>query len=176
MTKNDKPDVLVVGPPIHPVALERLEREFSPHKYWLASDKPALLASLRDTCRAVVTQSNDGAPGALIEALPKLELIIRYGVGLDSLDIPAATEHGVVVAHYPDFCQPEVANHRPQLGRHLPRLLGRVLLAALVQRAHEHGQLLKGVIVQVRRESCTLRLSRRDRQVALQLSSLCQAE
>ena len=47
----------------------------------------------------------------MIEALPELRLIIRYGVGLDTLDIPAATEHGVVVAHYPDFCQPEVANH-----------------------------------------------------------------
>lgn len=54
-----------------------------------------------------------GAPidRTLLEQLPKLELIIRYGVGLDSLDIPAATEHGVLVAHYPDFCQPEVANH-----------------------------------------------------------------
>ncbi len=49
--------------------------------------------------------------GPLLDRLPNLELIIRYGVGLDSLDIPAATEHGVVVAHYPDFCQPEVANH-----------------------------------------------------------------
>lgn len=47
----------------------------------------------------------------LLERLPNLELIVRYGVGLDSLDIPAATDHGVVVAHYPDFCQPEVANH-----------------------------------------------------------------
>ncbi len=47
----------------------------------------------------------------VIESLPNLELIIRYGVGLDTLDIPAATEHGIVVAHYPDFCQPEVANH-----------------------------------------------------------------
>lgn len=47
----------------------------------------------------------------LLEQLPGLELIIRYGVGLDSLDLQAATDHGVVVAHYPDFCQPEVANH-----------------------------------------------------------------
>jgi D-3-phosphoglycerate dehydrogenase / 2-oxoglutarate reductase len=47
----------------------------------------------------------------VIEAAPNLELIVRYGVGLDTLDIPAATEHGVLVAHYPDFCQPEVANH-----------------------------------------------------------------
>lgn len=49
--------------------------------------------------------------GDLLDHCPDLQLIIRYGVGLDSLDIPAATERGVVVAHYPDFCQPEVANH-----------------------------------------------------------------
>ena len=49
--------------------------------------------------------------GELLDRLPKLQLIIRYGVGIDTLDIPAATARGVVVAHYPDYCQPEVANH-----------------------------------------------------------------
>jgi D-3-phosphoglycerate dehydrogenase len=49
--------------------------------------------------------------GGLLDQCPDLQLIVRYGVGLDSLDIPAATERGIVVAHYPDFCQPEVANH-----------------------------------------------------------------
>ena len=46
----------------------------------------------------------------VVESMPKCKLIIRYGVGLDTLDIPAATDHGIVVAHFPDFCQPEVAN------------------------------------------------------------------
>ena len=49
--------------------------------------------------------------GDLLDQLPKLQLIVRYGVGLDTLDIPAATARGVVVAHYPHYCQPEVANH-----------------------------------------------------------------
>ncbi len=47
----------------------------------------------------------------VVESLPRCKLIVRYGVGLDTLDIPAATEHGIVIAHFPDFCQPEVANH-----------------------------------------------------------------
>lgn len=51
----------------------------------------------------------------LLDRLPNLQLIIRYGVGVDTLDIPAATAHGIVVAHYPDFCQPEVANHATML-------------------------------------------------------------
>ena len=61
---------------------------------------------------------------AVLDRLPDLELIIRYGVGLDSLDVPAATEHGVVVAHYPDFCQPEVANHAMMLLLAVARIVG----------------------------------------------------
>ncbi|MPZ99426.1 MAG: C-terminal binding protein [Dehalococcoidia bacterium] len=45
------------------------------------------------------------------QGLDRCKLIVRYGVGLDSLDIPAATDCGIVIAHFPDFCQPEVANH-----------------------------------------------------------------
>lgn len=46
----------------------------------------------------------------VVEAMPRCKLIVRTGVGLDTLDVPAATDHGIVVAHFPDFCQPEVAN------------------------------------------------------------------
>jgi D-3-phosphoglycerate dehydrogenase len=51
----------------------------------------------------------------LLDQLPELQLIIRCGVGIDTLDIPAATARGIVVAHYPDYCQPEVANHATML-------------------------------------------------------------
>ena len=47
----------------------------------------------------------------VIEHMQRARAIVRYGVGLDNVDLPAATEHGIVVAHFPDFCQPEVANH-----------------------------------------------------------------
>jgi D-3-phosphoglycerate dehydrogenase len=74
-----------------------------------AASQDERAAILRDAQCVLV----GGAPidRALLERLPALELIVRYGVGLDTLDIPAATERGVLVAHYPDFCQPEVANH-----------------------------------------------------------------
>lgn len=55
-------------------------------------------------------------PGAhftreVIAKLEKCRTLVRYGVGYDTIDVPAATEHGVVVVNIPDFCQPEVANH-----------------------------------------------------------------
>jgi D-3-phosphoglycerate dehydrogenase len=42
---------------------------------------------------------------------PQLKAVIRTGVGVDTVDLDAATEFGVIVAHFPDFCIPEVANH-----------------------------------------------------------------
>jgi D-3-phosphoglycerate dehydrogenase len=42
---------------------------------------------------------------------PRLRCVIRYGVGVDTIDLDAATRHGVVVGHLPDFCTREVANH-----------------------------------------------------------------
>ncbi|MBC7237011.1 MAG: C-terminal binding protein [Chloroflexi bacterium] len=42
---------------------------------------------------------------------PKLKAVLRYGVGVDTIDLDAATQYGVVVGYYPDFCIPEVANH-----------------------------------------------------------------
>ena len=50
-------------------------------------------------------------PGELLVELPRCKVVVRYGVGLDTVDVEAATKHGIVVAHFPDFCQPEVANH-----------------------------------------------------------------
>lgn len=47
----------------------------------------------------------------VIEVLPDLKLIIRYGVGLNNIDIPAATSHGVRVCNIPDYGTQEVASH-----------------------------------------------------------------
>jgi D-3-phosphoglycerate dehydrogenase len=46
----------------------------------------------------------------LYRAGPQLAGIIRTGIGLDTVDIPAATRHGVCIAHVPDFCYDEVAD------------------------------------------------------------------
>jgi D-3-phosphoglycerate dehydrogenase len=41
----------------------------------------------------------------------KLKMVMRYGVGVDTIDLDGATEYGVVVGYLPDFCIEEVANH-----------------------------------------------------------------
>lgn len=109
MNKNNKPDVLVVGPPIHTVALERIERDFTAHKYWLTADKPGMLAALGDTCRAVVTQSGNGVPSSLIDALPKLELIAYTTVGYDGVDLDLVRKRGIAVTNTPNVLNDAVA-------------------------------------------------------------------
>jgi D-3-phosphoglycerate dehydrogenase len=46
----------------------------------------------------------------LYQAGSRLAGVIRTGIGLDTVDIPAATRHGVCIAHVPDFCYDEVAD------------------------------------------------------------------
>ena len=47
----------------------------------------------------------------VIEAAPKCRVIVRYGIGYDTVDVKAATDNGILVVNLPGFCTEEVANH-----------------------------------------------------------------
>jgi len=47
----------------------------------------------------------------VFEALSQLKVVARYGVGVDVVDLKAATEHGVCVVNVPDYCDDEVSDH-----------------------------------------------------------------
>jgi D-3-phosphoglycerate dehydrogenase len=47
----------------------------------------------------------------VLENLPKCKVVARYGVGVDSIDLRAASDLGIIVANVPDYCMDEVANH-----------------------------------------------------------------
>ena len=55
------------------------------------------------TVRAPITQR-------VIAAMQHCRIIVRYGIGIDSVDIPAATERGIMVANVPDYCVDEVSD------------------------------------------------------------------
>lgn len=109
MATHQKRDVLLIGPPIHEAATKRLERDYSVHKYWLAADKPGLLAMLRDRCQAAVTTSGDGAPTPLIDALPRLKLIAYTTVGYDGIDMEVVRKRGITVTNTPNVLNDAVA-------------------------------------------------------------------
>src|SRR5919106_6778746 len=47
----------------------------------------------------------------VMSALTHLKVVVRTGVGYDVIDVPAATDLGIVVVNIPDLWRREVANH-----------------------------------------------------------------
>jgi len=47
----------------------------------------------------------------VFEELPDMKAVGRYGIGVDSVDLDAAIEHGVQVVNVPDYCIEEVPTH-----------------------------------------------------------------
>lgn len=47
----------------------------------------------------------------VLSQLPKLKLIVRYGVGVNNIDLTAATKYGVQICNVPDYGTHEVADH-----------------------------------------------------------------
>ena len=47
----------------------------------------------------------------VMKALPKLKGVVRYGVGVDNIDLDAARELRIGVANVPTYCLEEVSNH-----------------------------------------------------------------
>ena len=71
-------------------------------------DEADRVAAARDAYVLVVSQAQIGE--AVFAGCPGLVGIVRTGIGLDTVDLPAATRHGVCIAHVPDFCYDEVAD------------------------------------------------------------------
>jgi D-3-phosphoglycerate dehydrogenase len=68
-----------------------------------------VLAAARDCDALMVIASY--VRGSVIEQLTRCRLISRLGIGVDKIDIAAATRRGIFVTNLPDFCTNEVADH-----------------------------------------------------------------
>src|SRR6187402_2159097 len=89
MSDTPKQDVVIVTPVYGPT-LEELDRRFTLHRLWDAKDRAAFYAPLADRVRAIVSSGHAGADAAMMDALPKTELIACFGVGYDAIDVAAA--------------------------------------------------------------------------------------
>lgn len=63
-------------------------------------DRPALLAAVPEA-DAIVVRSATTVDAEVLEAGSKLKVVARAGVGLDNVEVPAATERGVLVVNAP---------------------------------------------------------------------------
>lgn len=105
MSEN-RPRILVPGRMSSRVR-ERLPQIFEP--VLLASGDPSLVT---EEMAATVTGIAAQGPvsGALMDALPKLEIIANFGVGYDWIDTAHAVNSGIMVTHTPEVLNEEVAD------------------------------------------------------------------
>ncbi|MGK9170710.1 C-terminal binding protein [Inquilinus limosus] len=74
-----------------------------------AKSEEELIPEARD-CHAVINQyARVGA--ATIAAMERCKVIARYGVGVDIVDVEAATARNILVTNVRDYCTEEVADH-----------------------------------------------------------------
>jgi len=93
---------IVVCDPISPkgIALLQQRPEFEVVVLPKRLPEPELLPVVADAV-ALLVRSETKVTRKLIEAAPKLRVVGRAGVGIDNVDVEAATQHGVVVMNTP---------------------------------------------------------------------------
>jgi len=91
--------VVLIAEELSPATVEALGPDFDVVNVD-GTDRPALLSALA-TADAILVRSATQVDAEAIAAAPKLKVIARAGVGLDNVDIKAATAAGVMVVNAP---------------------------------------------------------------------------
>ncbi|HEY2644836.1 MAG TPA: phosphoglycerate dehydrogenase [Galbitalea sp.] len=91
--------IVLIAEELSPATVEALGPDFDVRSVD-GTDRPALLAALADA-NAILIRSATKVDEEAIAAAPNLKVIARAGVGLDNVDIKAATTAGVMVVNAP---------------------------------------------------------------------------
>lgn len=86
-----------------------LARRFTVHAVAADADVTALPAAVREA-RALVSFGSVGASAAIMDALPKLEMIGLFSVGYDKVDVDHARAKGIRLTNTPDVLTDDVAD------------------------------------------------------------------
>ena len=71
----------------------------------------ATLAGLAQGCGGILTCWAKTTRRVIEAALPDLKVIVRYGIGLDNIDVEFATQRHIPVLNVPTYCVVDVAEH-----------------------------------------------------------------
>ncbi|OWM76486.1 hydroxyphenylpyruvate reductase-like [Punica granatum] len=96
--------------PMFPYLEQQLDRRFNLFRLWDFPSKSEFLRRHSDSIRAVVGNTKAGADAELIEALPRLDIVSSYSVGLDRIDLGRCEEKGIRVTNTPDVLTEDVAD------------------------------------------------------------------
>jgi len=101
--------LVVLGGPIHADGMKQLEAEVRV-VVTNAETESGMIAAAKEAA-GILFRSKPDCTRSLMAACPQLKVIGRHGVGLDIVDLPAATDLGVAVVHAPGSNSNSVAEH-----------------------------------------------------------------
>src|SRR5688572_31063024 len=105
---TDRPLVILAGP-IHAEGRANLEREARVVQCDEETEAPFL--NVAAEADGILFRAKPRCTAALMAACKRLKVVGRHGVGLDTVDLPAATRLGVAVVHAPGSNSQAVAEH-----------------------------------------------------------------
>ncbi len=110
--RNDKQTsrpVVVVAEAIAEAGIDALAEKCEVRDL-VGADRSEVVAALKDAAALIVRSATD-VDRAMIESAPLLEVVGRAGIGVDNIDLEAATEHGVMVVNAPNANTISAAEH-----------------------------------------------------------------
>lgn len=104
------------------VDMERALLKEAGHELVIATTPEDLKRHLVDA-DAVLTTYHP-MPAELLGTMKNTQIIARYGIGVDNIDLRSAASLGITVTNVPDYCVEEVAEHAVAMALALHRRLG----------------------------------------------------
>lgn len=77
----------------------------------MKTKKPEEFIGEAADCDALLNTYAGPITAEVMAKMPKCRIIARYGIGVDTIDLKAATEAGIIVTNNPTYCIEEVAEH-----------------------------------------------------------------
>ena len=99
---------------ISPVKLKELQRDYQSQGICCRLEHYDSEADIIEHCQdasAILATGNPPISAYVLKNLPNLKIVQRFGIGVNSVDLDAASQHGVIVLNMPNFCIEELATH-----------------------------------------------------------------
>jgi len=77
----------------------------------LKTKKPEEFIAEAGDCDALLNTYAGPITAEVMAKMPRCKIIARYGIGVDTIDVDAATAAGIIVTNNPTYCVEEVAEH-----------------------------------------------------------------
>ncbi|MFC7205171.1 phosphoglycerate dehydrogenase [Haloferax namakaokahaiae] len=106
---------VLVTDPIADAGLDRIREAGYAVETAYDVEGEALLEAVSDA-NGLIVRSGTQVTAEVFEAAPNLVIVGRAGIGVDNIDIEAATEHGVIVANAPEGNVRAAAEHTVAMG------------------------------------------------------------